>query len=820
MADKEKKIKKRSKIMEVRYFGFFIAIFIILVFLALDTGTKVFENMETKVLDVHFRFKDLFQSQEVQEGVQIVQKNPKISDDILIVGIDFRSLSRIGRWPFPRYTHADLINTFTRIQDQQLRERAVFLDIFFNEPTDNAVHDGILVDSIAQNGRVFLEPILDEVPAPADKEQDFLERYQLLTEGFGEIESLEGPWEEMIPFYGIQAPLKPYSRATLGYGHANYLKDNDEVYRRQPLVAKFSQDIEQVPFRTLNVNTELDRENFERLAWIDKDGMEHTVPYPLTNEVLDKLLRELEANAPVKNVDTNNDGEIDDSYFVIHKFKDHFLPAITLSLALEYFNKSLDDIEIVLGEHIKIPEPQVFNSEQGVWEAYTLETSPAEYDEEGNISVEANKRVVEEISIPIDEQGNMLINFMGPPSFSSPGARQTFPVRSYVGYASNPPGPDPNMWPRTRALDNKIVMVGSFARGMAADHKPTPFGLMYGVEVHANALNTILMDNFLIPVPYWIDALVLLGFVLIVAFFASRLSTLWTFILTLTLILAHFITTSIVFDKQAMILEFAQPALAAMFTFLSIVVYREMTESKDKRRIRNMFGTYVSPRVVDQILDNPPELGGVDKDISVFFSDIRGFTTISESMTPQELVQILNKYLTAMTDIVLKYEGTLDKYEGDAIMCFWGAPLPQEDHALRACKCAVEQMAALRDLNENFSDDINLDIGIGINSGRMTVGNMGSMQRMDYTLIGDNVNLGARLEGTNKQYQTNIIISENTYGLVKDHVVARELDNIRVKGKNKPVQIYELVDIIGNPVPAGSGSRKDTEVQIESTEEE
>jgi adenylate cyclase len=209
--------------------------------------------------------------------------------------------------------------------------------------------------------------------------------------------------------------------------------------------------------------------------------------------------------------------------------------------------------------------------------------------------------------------------------------------------------------------------------------------------------------------------------------------------------------------------------------------------------------------VVDQILDNPPELGGVDKEITVFFSDIRGFTTISESMTPQELVRILNKYLTAMTDIVLKYEGTLDKYEGDAIMCFWGAPVPQEDHALRACTCAVEQIQALRELNATLPEDQHLDIGIGINSGRMTVGNMGSTQRMDYTLIGDNVNLGARLEGTNKQYMTRVIISEYTYGLVQDQVVVRELDNIRVKGKHRPVLIYELIDIKDNPQLVSTG---------------
>ena len=817
--DNGKKIKKRSKLLEVRYFGFVIALVIILIFLALEAGTSIFENLEVRVLDVHFRYKDIFKSEEIQEGVKVVQKNPKISDDILIVGIDFRTLSRIGRWPFPRYTHADLLNTFTRVQDQQSRERAVLLDIFFNEPADNAVNDGILVDSIYQNGRVFLETLLDEVPPPSEKVEDFNTRQEILAANYGEIKNIDGPWELMPPFYGLQPPLKPYAQAAAGYGHANYIKDVDEVFRRQPMLVKYSENIEQFPFRTLTTDTKLDRDNFERLAWIDKDGKEHQIEYPLTDSILDDLLRKLESNAPVKTVDADNDGEIDDSYFVITKYEDHFIPSITLALALQYFNKRLDDIEVILGEDIKISSPQHFNIEKGVWEPYQLQTEEPEYDNDGNLISEESFRTVEEISIPIDEKGSMLINFMGPPSYSSPGARQTFPVRSYAGYALNPPGPDPNIWPRTRALGNKIVMVGSFARGMAADHKPTPYGLMYGVEVHANALNTILMDNFLHHVPYWVDLAILIGLVLIITLFASRLSTLWTFISTILVILALFITTSIIFDRQALILEFSEPALAVLLAFLSVVVYREMTESRDKRRIRNMFGTYVSPQVVDQILENPPELGGVDKEITVFFSDIRGFTTISESMSPQELVKILNMYLTAMTDIILKYEGTLDKYEGDAIMCFWGAPLPQADHALRACKCAVEQIEALRELNEKLPEEYTLDIGIGVNSGRMTVGNMGSMQRMDYTLIGDNVNLGARLEGTNKQYLTNIIISENTYGLVKDQVIVRELDNIRVKGKNKPVLIYELIDVKDNPVLIHGASRKSSEVSVVSDEE-
>jgi adenylate cyclase len=198
---------------------------------------------------------------------------------------------------------------------------------------------------------------------------------------------------------------------------------------------------------------------------------------------------------------------------------------------------------------------------------------------------------------------------------------------------------------------------------------------------------------------------------------------------------------------------------------------------------------------VDEILQNPPELGGVDKELTVFFSDIRGFTTLSESLSPQELVNHLNQYLTAMTDLILDYKGTLDKYVGDEIMGFWGAPLPQPDHALMACKCAVKQIEVLQKMNAGWPVEKRLSIGIGLNTGIMTVGNMGSIGRMNYTLMGDSVNLGARLEGTNKQYYTTIIISEFTYAQVKDKVIARELDNIRVKGKNKPVLIYELLDV-------------------------
>jgi len=253
-----------------------------------------------------------------------------------------------------------------------------------------------------------------------------------------------------------------------------------------------------------------------------------------------------------------------------------------------------------------------------------------------------------------------------------------------------------------------------------------------------------------------------------------------------------------------LIYPFSSLLTGLLLTFLMVIVYRALTEEREKRKTRAIFSKYVSPDVVSELLLHPPELGGVDKELTVLFSDIRGFTSLSEVMTPQELVNHLNLYLTAMTDIIHEYKGTLDKYVGDEIMCFWGAPLEQQDHAVLASKCALKMMEVLRKMNAEWPENRKINIGIGLNSGVMTVGNMGSQGRMNYTLMGDNVNLGARLEGTNKEYLTNIIISENTYTYLGNQAVVRELDNIRVKGKNKPVLIYELVDFVdGIEAPVG-----------------
>ncbi|MBP9561425.1 MAG: adenylate/guanylate cyclase domain-containing protein [Syntrophorhabdaceae bacterium] len=246
------------------------------------------------------------------------------------------------------------------------------------------------------------------------------------------------------------------------------------------------------------------------------------------------------------------------------------------------------------------------------------------------------------------------------------------------------------------------------------------------------------------------------------------------------------------------------PILSISITYLCSEAYKNLIEERHSRFLKKAFSSYVSPALVGQIIKNPDmlKLGGEKRKISVLFSDIRSFTTISERLSPEELVLLLNKYMGPMTDILLAKKGTLDKYIGDAIMAIYNAPINVEDHSIMACETALDMLDKLKEINEGFKKRglIELDIGIGINTGDAIVGNMGSDVRFDYTAIGDTVNLASRLEGLNKVYRTHIIVSEFT----REHVMElmgkenkrfyfRELDLIRVKGKEKPVKIYELL---------------------------
>jgi len=236
-------------------------------------------------------------------------------------------------------------------------------------------------------------------------------------------------------------------------------------------------------------------------------------------------------------------------------------------------------------------------------------------------------------------------------------------------------------------------------------------------------------------------------------------------------------------------------SVAISFTIITTLI--RSFEKKQKAYLKHAFSQYLSPKVINIIMDNPSmlKLGGQKRNMTAFFSDLQGFSSISESLSPEDLVGLLNDYLTRMCDIITKYEGTIDKFEGDAIIAFWGAPLDQPDHAYLACKAAIEMQEVMETLRQEYSKvgKPQLHMRIGINTGDIVVGNMGSNYRMDYTIMGDAVNLAARLEGANKIYHTYTMVSHHTNNLIKDRIISRELDNIKVMGKNEPVTVFELL---------------------------
>ncbi len=382
---------------------------------------------------------------------------------------------------------------------------------------------------------------------------------------------------------------------------------------------------------------------------------------------------------------------------------------------------------------------------------------------------------------PLQRSSRLLINFVGPP--------KSFKYYSFADVVQGRVAPS--------VFKDKLVLVGSTSPDMHDDYfVPTSQGkAMPGVEIHANALQTMITQRFLAPIS---DAWMVL-FLLILSvgmMFLVHRWHLWAFLAALALIILNGFLAIALFER-GIIWNIVFPPLSILGSVASGVSYYYLVERREKKKVMGAFSKYVSPVLVHEIMKHPEKLklGGERRNITVFFSDIRGFTSISERLSPEELVKLLNQYLSAMTQIVLKNRGLVDKYIGDAIMAFWGAPLDEEQHASLACWTALEMrdqldMLRTRWVKQGYPE---VNIGMGINTGDAVVGNMGSSERFDYTAMGDTVNLASRLEGLTKQYSVMILLSESTKEVVKEEFVTRKVDVVAVKGKKQGVAIYELL---------------------------
>jgi len=409
--------------------------------------------------------------------------------------------------------------------------------------------------------------------------------------------------------------------------------------------------------------------------------------------------------------------------------------------------------------------------------------------------------------IPLDSQGRFLLKFRGPSRSHQRFAAANVIASDYRRQHGLPPICPPE------AFAGKWVLVGLTAPGLL-DLKASPVAAIYpGVELHATLLDNLLRGDFLQPVPAWMlwgGSLVLNAAMVLVVLYFSGLVTILAAFAALVLVCLTLAAGLFLLSWWA---DPVLPGIALSLTFALAVAFSYATEGRQKLYIRRMFGQYMSETVINHLLEHPEklQLGGERRRITLFFSDLAGFTTISERLSPETVVGLLNDYLSGMTEIILAEEGTVDKFEGDAIMAFWGAPLDQPDQAPRACRAALRQQAALAGLNQRFAglDLPPLTMRIGLHTGDAIVGNLGSEKRFDYTVIGDTVNLASRLEGLNKFYGSRVITSEETAAACAGAVEFRELDLVAVKGKEQAVRVYEVLCLAGELSPEQIRRRRD-----------
>lgn len=406
------------------------------------------------------------------------------------------------------------------------------------------------------------------------------------------------------------------------------------------------------------------------------------------------------------------------------------------------------------------------------------------------IQIEPGKLTIGGRAVYIDRQGDAILRYRGP-SHTHKAYSAAAAIQSEIRSMS---GEDPTIRDK-QAFKDKYVFFGFSAPGLY-DLRSAPVGGIYtGVEIQATMLDNFLSGDFIRQVPWYVTAVLVMVLALAcavsVCFFRGAVGS--------AAVSAVFVVAPAVFALGSYTKGFWLPMVvleaAVSLSIVTALVVNYATEGRQKRFIKSAFKQYLSPSVIEQLIQHPErlKLGGERKILSIFFSDLEGFTSISEGLAPEELTALLNDYLSAMTNIVQEEGGTVDKYEGDAIIAFWNAPLDVPEHATRAVRAALRCQAHLSELRMGFKERIGKDMfmRIGINTGPAVVGNLGSHTRFDYTMLGDTVNLAARLEGVNKQFGTYTMISQSTRDLLQDAFAVRELARVAVVGRKEPVTVYE-----------------------------
>ncbi len=399
-------------------------------------------------------------------------------------------------------------------------------------------------------------------------------------------------------------------------------------------------------------------------------------------------------------------------------------------------------------------------------------------------------------AIPLDAGGRVRINFLGPPS--SPERGGPIPMVPFVDLLEGRVAPD--------VLRDRIALVGLTIRGIDEHSTPTTAeGRMWGVEILAHAVETVLGGRHLEDVARTTTVALIVVSALLAAL-ATALARPARALGAVLLLLGGYLVAAVVAFDRGLVLSLLFPPAAAVLAFGATLLHRLVFEEAEQRRVRGVIARYLSPAVSQWVLEDPSRLalGGETRDMTVLFCDVRGFTTLSRTLPPPALVALVNEFMTAMSAVVFRHDGVLDKYIGDAVMAFWNAPGAQADHARRACAAALDMIATAERLRLEWARRglPPLDVGVGVNTGPMVVGNMGSRERLAYTVMGDVVNVASRLEGLSKVYGVRIVIGEATHAVVAPAFACRFLDLVAVKGRAEPLSVYE---VLGPPGAADGG---------------
>lgn len=753
----KKLLKFIFKLTPIRISAIITGFVLVLMFLSTFTqipGLQIFELIELKIYD--FRL--------------LVRGEQRAGENIVLVAIDDKTLDDLGRWPFSRSKMADAVENMKKDG-----AKVIAWDVLFSEEDKNSelIKVRELKTTLEKRGLDGRGPITNTVLAPATREfNDLRQSLERLRDRIPS--SVQRQLE--AEFYELEKNLNE-GEGTLG-GIAKIQQDfyqsivqseskaNNDMYFAQKISEAgnvilgyfFHRDAQSIAY--LTGSTPEQREALiasSRISIIRQPpGFEGYLPGR-------PIYEEIEPNIPLYSRATPHFGS-----FTIQQDADGSIrsyPLLVNYRGHSYFpSLALKSVELFLDS------PTIVGLDAAGLGIATLQVGPA--------------------TIPVNEYGSVLVNYRGP-------GNKKFKTVSFSDVVNNkfPAG----------VFSDKIALIGPTAIGIM-DLRVTPYDQsMPGVEIHANVMDNILESEFYLK-PNWMkafDLFAVLALGITLGIFLTPLSA-----LTIGFVAAG-ITAIYIFGGQVLLVEYGiwlttvWPVFNVVLVSIGVTLFKYYTEERQKKSIRTAFQTYMSPAVVEQVIKDPSKLalGGEKRDLTVLFSDLRGFTTISEKLDAEELANLLNEYLTPMTDLVFANDGTLDKYMGDAIMAFWGAPLHFEDHAFKACKTALEMMDRLAIMQKDFAARglPHIDIGIGLNSGTMSVGNMGSTQRMDYTVMGDAVNLGSRVEGINKEYGTHIIITEFTYARCKGQIWCRELDLVAVKGKKEPVGLYELLGFKPDP---------------------